>query len=453
MPAVLVMRAAVLGLGTLPLWLGCGSNESQVAPGSQPVAPPSTSSAGGGGGTSATASVSSSVSTTGLPTTGGAIVITTGGSEMKDDEFDDCEADVSTAESIGLDMFIVFDRSGSMALRPPPNDSDRDRLAVPEDAVLGDCPVDLVNVPAQDSKWCMATNALARFFTAATTLDVRAALQFMTPANPDNYEICGVDAGNPHGTASVPYTQLPVDGAHMMVGALEQETPHIGNMNGVGQAEIGTRIEAALNGIAMFTAANADPDRKTIGVLITDGDPVNCEEEPSALAQIAADHFAATGIQTFVIGMTGATAANLQTIAVSGGGPEHGPEYCEAPDTTCHYWSVGGGDPLAFAEVLAAIQDSVYIACEYAIPEAGPGESLDPNLVAVTYNDATGAEPAHIPRVNDGASCDPVLGGWYYDNADTPSSITLCPTSCDTVSLAPSGARVEILYGCFEEIL
>ncbi len=369
------------------------------------------------------------------------------------DDFEGCEADVSTAESLGLDMFIVFDRSGSMALRPPPNDSDRDRIAVPDDAVLGDCPVDLLNTPAQDSKWCLATNALARFFTAPTTLDVRAALQFMTPANPDNYQICGAEADNPHAVASVPYAQLPVDGAHGLVTSLDAETPHVGNINGVGQAAIGTRIEAALNGVALFTAANADPQRKTIGVLITDGDPVNCDEDPNALAQIAADHLAATGIQTFVIGMTGATAANLETIAVGGGGPEHGPEYCEAPDTSCHYWSVGGGDPQAFAEVLAAIQDSVYISCEYAIPDPGIGEALDTDLVAVTYNDASGAEPAKVPRVSDPASCDPTLGGWYYDSPDAPTAIVLCPTSCDTVSAAPSGARVEIAYGCVEQIL
>lgn len=448
--------AVAMVLGLANLLAGCQGGQDQQQRG-YTLPPESTASTGtviGSGGAASSSSVSS-MSSTSVPSTNvtGGIVMTTGGEGTGGGSFEDCEADISVAESIGLDMFIVFDRSGSMALRPPPNDSDRDRIAVPEDAVLGDCPVDLVSAPAQDSKWCMATNALARFFTSATSFDVRAALQFMTPANPDSYQVCGAGLDNPHAVATVPYAPLPVDGVHALVSALDLETPHIGNMNGVGQAQIGTRIEAALNGIASFTAGNADPERKTIGVLITDGDPVNCDEEPANLAQIAATHLAATGIQTFVIGMTGATAANLETIAIGGGGPEHGPEYCESPDTSCHYWSVAGGDPQAFAEVLSAIQESVFIACEYAIPDTGPGETLDPNLVAVTYNDGSGAEPAGLPRVADVASCDAALGGWYYDDPQAPGSIVLCPASCDAVSLAPSGAQVEILYGCVEQIL
>jgi hypothetical protein len=436
-------------------WAGCSdSNDTATQPGYSTF-PTSTGQATGSGGGSTTGEVTTvSTVTTGLAaSSSGGIIVMNPPTGTTGNMFDDCEADISTAESIGLDMYVVFDRSGSMANRPPPNESDQDRIAVPEGAVLGDCPIDLVGAPAQDSKWCLASNALARFFAAPTTLDVRGALQFMTPANPDNYDICGPDPNNPHAVAAVPYTQLPIDAAHALITSLDAETPHILNINDVGQAEIGTRIEAALNGIAQFTAANADPLRKTIGVLITDGDPYNCEDDPAALAQIAADHYAATGILTFIIGMTGATAANLQAYALGGGGPEHGPDYCEAPDTLCNYWSVGDGNAQAFSEVLAAIQESVVIACEYAIPDPGASETLNPNLVAVTFNDASGAEPAPVARVADAASCDPVAGGWYYDNPDTPSSILLCPTSCSTVGAAPSGAQIEVLYGCIEAIL
>ena len=437
------------------LWTACSSSNDEAVPGQATLPPGSATTTTGAGGVSS--AVASSVATGSGPasSTTGPIVITTSGTGMgTTGGFEDCEADVSTAESIGLDMYIVFDRSGSMAERPPPNDSNQDRIRWPEmDGLLGDCPVDLLNPPAQDSKWCMATNALGRFFTAPTMLDVRAGLQFMTPANPENYDICGTDPANPHATPAVAFSALPVDAANALVSALELEAPNAENTNGLGGTMVGTRIEAALNGIAMYTSANADPMRKTIGVLITDGDPYNCEENPEALAQIAEDHLNATGIATFIIGMTGANPENLEAIAARAGGPEHGPEFCEAPDTACHYWSVGGGDPQAFSEVLAAIQDSVFIACEYAIPEPTTGEQLNPDLVAVTYNDASGAEPRSIARVDGAASCDPVTGGWHYDDPAAPTSIVLCPSECDIVSTAPDGAAVEIRYGCVEEIL
>ncbi len=441
-------------------WAGCGGNETSPAQGNSILPPESTSTStssatsSGGTGTVSSATTNSGATDGVFPGTTAGIRMTTGSGGTGGEGFKDCEADVSMAESVGLDMYIVFDRSGSMALRPPPNDSNRDRIRIPDPGgLLGDCPVDLVNPPAQDSKWCLATNALARFFTAPTLLDVRAALQFMTPANPANYDICGTDPANAHATPALGYATLPVDATHGLVSALELEGPNAETTNMLSGTQVGTRVEAALNGIAMFTAANADPTRKTIGVLITDGDPYNCEESPDLLAQIAADHYAATGIQTFIIGMTGATAANLETIAFGGGGPEHGPEYCEAPDTSCHYWSVGGGDPQAFSEVLSAIQDSVVIACEYAIPKPAGGETLNPDLVAVTYNDASGAEPRLLPRVAAAASCDPTVGGWYYDDPDAPTSILLCPADCETASQAPSGAAVEIRYGCLEQVL
>jgi hypothetical protein len=290
----------------------------------------------------------------------------------------------------------------------------------------------------------LATNALARFFTTPTTRDVRAALQFMSPAGTSvmALDICGAEMGNPHATAAVDLTQLPVDAAHALVTSLDNDIPQQGG-------GFGTRIEGALNGIAMYTNANLAPPRRTIGVLITDGDPNNCDEDEDNLAQIAADHFNTTNVPTFVIGMTGATAANLETIAVNAGGPEHGPDYCDPADATCHYWTVGDGDPAAFSAVLAAIQDSVVIPCEYIIPTPMGGTAIDPTLVVVTYYYGTpGSAPATVSKVDSEAACDPVLGGWFFDDPLAPTAVRLCQSSCDTASVAVSGAEVQIRYGC-----
>lgn len=437
-------------IATAFIWAACGSNEpgtSGVATGAgaggSSTSGGSTTTSSGVGGTTA-----SSTSSTGSPT-----AAASGNIELPDAStdggFEDCQADVSMAQGVGLDMYIVFDRSGSMRQGAGCNANVMGQTnvceAVPPSTAEGDCPIDLMNAPGGTSKWCLATNALARFFTAPTQLDVRVAFQFMSPDDSD-FEQCGAVPENPHGTAAIGYTQLPVDAASPLITALDADAPTTNGM------AVGTRIEGALNGIAMYTTANADPARKTIGVLITDGDPFNCNQDAGTLGQIAQAHYDATGIATFVVGMTGATANNLEVIAANGGGPEHGPQYCDANDATCHYWTVGDGDPTAFSEVLAAIQDSVIIACEYAIPEPSGGQQVDPELVAVTYDDASGTEPAKVSRVSDEASCDPATGGWYFDDPSAPTSVRLCPTNCTTVSAAPSGAALQIRYGCKEGV-
>jgi hypothetical protein len=204
-----------------------------------------------------------------------------------------------------------------------------------------------------------------------------------------------------------------------------------------------------LNGIAAYTLANADPERRIIGVLISDGQPYNCDTNIDNLAQLAVDHFTANDIPVFFIGMTGAVAAQLETMAVNAGGPEHGPEFCDPADATCHYWTVVDGDAAAFTAVLNAIKDAVVIPCEYTIPiPSAAGQIIDPTLINVTYNDGTGNPPTPVFKVDDAASCDPAGGGWYFDDPATPTAVRLCQTNCDVAAAAASGAAVEILYGC-----
>lgn len=356
--------------------------------------------------------------------------------EPEDAAFEACEADESTAKRVGLDMYVVLDRTASMAQRP------NVETTLPQD---GDCLLDLEEPPSVDSKWCLATTALARFFTASTERDVRVAFQFMNPD--ENADICGPVDDNPHATPAIDFTPLPVSDDDELLVTIEEVVPTV----------TATRMEGALNGIALFTASSEAPPRQMIGILITDGDPHNsgvgmdCDTEIQDLARIASDHFEATGIPIFVIGMTGATPENLQALAVSGGGPEHGPdEFCETSDSPCNYWSVGDGDPEAFVRALEGIREAATIPCEYNLPETG-GLSLDPALVQVEFKPADGTEATAFRRV-DGVDACGETGGWYYDDDERPSSIHLCPASCQIASDAVTGDRVTLLYGCLPEI-
>jgi hypothetical protein len=94
------------------------------------------------------------------------------------------------------------------------------------------------------------------------------------------------------------------------------------------------------------------------------------------------------------------------------------------------------------------IDGSEPIPCQWQIPEPPMGEVLDPDLVNVEFIDIDVGMPEPIYHVDDAAACDPVIGGWYYDDNDAPKNIILCPVSCDDVSAAAEGSEINLLFGC-----
>lgn len=99
----------------------------------------------------------------------------------------------------------------------------------------------------------------------------------------------------------------------------------------------------------------------------------------------------------------------------------------------------------------AIIIGSGVLDCQWLIPPPPPGEELDPNKVNVKFTAGDGTEYI-IYHVDSAADCDPVRGGWYYDDNDNPTTIILCPASCDLVQADPEG-RIDILFGCATEPL
>ena len=226
-----------------------------------------------------------------------------------------------------VDMFIMQDRSGSMGT----------------DCNIGD---------TTNSKWCHAINALSGYFNSPQANGNAAALQFFPLPNISS---CTTGAG--YDVASLPtpppaYTTLPTNTFDNLLNTQ--------NAGGGG----GTPTEAAIRGLTKFTASNRRGGRVTIGILVTDGDPNGCDQNLTDLSNLLQAHYAATTLRTFVIGMTGATDANLEQIAQGGNGPLHaatvGPltNACGTSPAPCRHWNVGDGNPQAFIAALAAIQDA-----------------------------------------------------------------------------------------------
>jgi hypothetical protein len=228
-------------------------------------------------------------------------------------------------------MYIVFDKSGSMG----------DPIG---NGAAGDCNIG----DTKNSKWCHAINALAGYLSSPSAKDQSAALQFFSGA--DKFSC---SAGTPYDSAAQPatgYTTLP---SHAFDAALNGTVPGGG-----------TPMEAALRGLTKFTAANRVPGHVTIGILVTDGDPEGCNMNLNTLSNILEDHYNATKIRTYIIGMEGATYANLEKMATGGNGPTHAATVgalnnaCGDVAAPCHFWNVGNGDPAGFIQALAAIQQS-----------------------------------------------------------------------------------------------
>jgi hypothetical protein len=330
-----------------------------------------------------------------------------------------CTGTSSETEAVGaLDMYLIFDRTASMG-------QDCDYAG---------------GSPPVNSKACFATYALSQYFMSQATAGHRLAFEFMSV--PD-----GVCAGGPNnGEASplIDMTALPVNQNHALVQAISNETFAGG---------LGTQIEAALRGIATYTANNVTPGRTMIGILMTDGDPNGCDNNIDNLARIVRAHHNATNIKTFIIGMNGATLANLERYAAPGGAQPH-TDFCGNGPSPCHYWDVGNGDPAAIISALNAIANQGIVPCVYAIPTTtSTGEAINFGLVNVQYRDAN-ANAVTVGRVTGAAQCGP-QGGWYYNtdpNVSAPTAIHLCPTTCELAKTAGTAAGVNVVFGCQTQI-
>lgn len=327
----------------------------------------------------------------------------------KDAQPTTCAATTISAEPLPLDMFIVLDRTGSMGQ---------------------DCKLSLDGPPAVASMWCRAVSALGQYFTSPQASGHRAALQFMIPSATQSTE-CSKEGTNLHTRAEVDLTELPESSAGPLIQALDAQIPDATS----------TAIESALNGIAVYTNAHQAPGREMIGILITDGDPSFCSDSMSTLARIPREHYQDTGIRTFIMGMTGASASTLEAIAAEAGAPAHS-DFCdpEDPNPTCHYWSVGDGDPTAFVSALSAIQETA-VGCEFTVPDTESGV-IDLDTVQVAIND-TSAPGIHLAPVDSADDC----GNEHYTkgNRDGQATVVLCPSTCKRLTATK---RLDITIEC-----
>lgn len=356
--------------------------------------------AGGGGGGRSGSTGSTVASSGGTGSNGSAVGFSRCTTEAIDGG---CVGALYTGQAVALDIFVMFDQSGSMATKDDGTTMRMDAvrsalqqfLAAPESAGLG------VGIGY------FGTQPLACACTSCNAAD------YAKPA--------------------VAVGDLPGQGT-ALAASLNAATP-------TGETPTGAALRGACTYARQVAAARTGHD--VVVLLVTDGEPQAPVTSPKGTCSptvqdaVAAATECGTGtakIRTYVLGV-GPSLQKLNQIAAAGG--------------TGQAYLVEGGGGTEILRALNQIRTDAQIPCTLQLPQT-TGAALDLNTVNVVYADANCTMTTFGMVANAGA-CNPLTGGWYYDDPNQPRSIRLCDASCGQVS-APGG-QLKLSVGCRTQVI
>ncbi len=322
---------------------------------------------------------------------GGGVSLTNRSSSTSSGGFTACASSTEDAALLPVSMFLAVDKSGSMA---------------------------------NDSKWKNVKAAFTSFFEDPTAATLDIALHVF-PEGKCSAPACSV----------VACSQPDID-----VGSLSdpaQVTALVDKLDSVspgGNTPLATALQGAEDW-AMSRAMSVGSTEKVVVVLVTDGMPHGCGGKVDEIAAKAKKAYDEAGVLTFAVGLVGSSQATMDLIAQQG---QTGQAF---------FISNSNNAEADFLATLHSIQTQS-APCAYAMPQAGPGEKVDPQLVNVTYQQGS-ATPDTFDQVTGAAACG-AKGGWYYDDPQKPASINLCPATCQEVKADPT-AKIQIVLGCATE--
>jgi hypothetical protein len=298
------------------------------------------------------------------------------------------------AERVDVDMYVMMDRSVSMA---------------EEVGATGKI------------RWDFVRDAVQSFVQAKEAANIGIGLQFFGQSGSrDDSLDCNVDLYSTPAVGIGPAAKVGAD----LVAAIEAMVP--GGL---------TPTYPALEGAVAYGKqwARAHPGRAAVVVLVTDGFPTQCQSpvSVSAIAAVARQALQEQPpIRTYAVGI--AAVDNLDTIAREGG-------------TKAAYVVDEADFTRSFVSTLLNISSDP-LACEYEIPTPNDGSlRVDLNKVQMVYTPAVG-DAEEIPRAGSYSDCaSSVAGGWYYDDPTAPTKIVACPCTCSRFA----AGKVEIRLGCY----
>jgi len=206
---------------------------------------------------------------------------------------------------------------------------------------------------------------------------------------------------------------------------------------------------------------NTSPGQKYL-VLITDGQPTqslgcigsgmtSSPEPTQPMVDAIAAAWQSDKIKTFIVGSPGSeknestkadSRAWLSAAARVGGTDtagcsDQGPQYCHFDLSTALDFGKG------LSDAIGSIAKTV-VSCDYTVPSAGAGKTIDPHLVNMIYDDGAGNFSLVLPS---GASA--CQKGWAFADASL-SKLHICVETCTLLQNNPQ-AKISLVFGCSQE--
>ena len=323
---------------------------------------------------------------------------------------EECAGDPYEAKLLPLDMFIMMDKSGSMAgsrwssVKQAVNDF----VSQPVEGHVG---VGLGLFPGKEADKSCSSNGQCGDFGPCGGGFLGLGKSCQGECNTAGY-------ANP----VVPFQALPAGAA-----------PVQAEMNAASTGG-GTPMTPALAGAIQYAQANtaANPTHVTTVVLVSDGNPESCGGGIPAVANAAAQGLT-NGVRTFVVGI-GDELTSFEQIATAGG------------TSPALLIDSGTNVTTALQDKLEEIRGSVQ--CSYTMPEVPDGEIADFDTTNVVFT-LEGDPPENaitFGRVDDASQCADGVLAYYFDNPADPTMIHLCPFACEYIE--DHLGEIKLTLGC-----
>ena len=299
---------------------------------------------------------------------------------------------------IPIDLYFMMDKSSSMSM------FDRGQTV---------------------SRWNAVSQAMKIFINSPKSAGLGAGIAFFPRIDPSGNPLC--DA------ADYAFPVVPI-------GILPAVVPAISTGIAAQILAVGTPTTPALQGAHIYARNQAQSGRLTAVVLVTDGQPRQCNSTIETTAAVATHASGGNpAMKTYVLGV-GPSLSSLNAIAEAGG--------------TGRAYLVESGGEAELTVALDAIRTSAQ-SCVYVIPEEGRETAERTPAKVATRVGMTGA-PAPVGQVSGIEGCGN-SAGWYYEkppitgdgqNTDVaPTRVTLCPASCESL-VKTSGSHLDVVVGC-----
>jgi hypothetical protein len=252
--------------------------------------------------------------------------------------------------------------------------------------------------------WSPLGNALGRFFASDQAARMQLGIEFFQGA-------CDPAA---YATPSLPIA--PAAGQQPALGAAMQARTH-----GPGAATA-LALSGALDQARQWSMSNQG---YAAVMLISGSEPTACLGSTTTAAGVASSALTTMpAVPTYVVALRGLP--SLDRIAQAGGTGQ----------------ARVVSDPTAEQALLETMQVAASQAgCQYGLPAAATSYLPDRINLELTQGGTT----TIVPHVASAQDCDPALGGWYFDDPQSPKRVVACDASCKRVA---QGGDLDLVFGC-----